>query len=102
MILDLAYEELCEYVSALGEQKYRAKQLFEALLLGKTLQEISNLPKSFKEKIEKDYPKYEEAKRLVSKDGTQKVALRFADGSIVESVLLKYKYGYTVRGYAEL
>ncbi len=96
MILDLAYEELCEYVSALGEQKYRAKQLFEALLLGKTLQEISNLPKSFKEKIEKDYPKYEEAKRLVSKDGTQKVALRFADGSIVESVLLKYKYGYTV------
>jgi len=96
MILDLTYEELCEYVASLGEQKYRAKQLFEGLMLGKTLQEISNLPKTLKEKIEKDYPFYEEAARLVSKDGTQKVALRFADGSVVESVLLKYKYGYTV------
>ncbi len=96
MILDLNFEEICQYVENLGEQKYRAKQLFEALTLGKTLEEISNLPKSFKEKIEKDYPKYEEATRLVSKDGTQKVALRFSDGSVVESVLLKYKYGYTV------
>lgn len=96
MILDLTQQELCSYVEALGEQKYRAKQLFEALTLGKTLDEITNLPKSFKEKIEKDYPKYEEVVRLVSKDGTQKVALKFEDGSIVESVLLKYKYGYTV------
>ncbi len=96
MILDLNYQELCAYVEALGEKKYRAKQLFEALTLGKTLDEISNLPKSFKEKIEKDYPVYEEVTRLTSKDGTQKVALSFTDGSIVESVLLKYKYGYTV------
>lgn len=96
MILDFDYGELCSYVEALGEKKYRAKQLFEGLMLGKTLDEISNLPKSFKEKIEKDYPFFEEVTRLVSKDGTQKVALRFADGSIVESVLLKYKYGYTV------
>lgn len=96
MILDLSFEELCDYVEVLGEKKYRAKQLFEAVTLGKSLQEISNLPKSFKEKIEKDYPSYDEVTRLESKDGTQKVALRFADGSIVESVLLKYKYGYTV------
>lgn len=96
MILDLTMEELSQYVQDLGEQKYRAKQLYESLTLGKTLDEISNLPKSFKEKIKKDYPKFEVAKKLESRDGTQKVALRFADGSIVESVLLSYKYGYTV------
>lgn len=96
MILDLDYQEVCEYVKNLGEPKYRAKQLYEALNLGKSLEEISNLPKAFKEKIEKDYPRYEEVVRLVSTDGTQKVALRFPDGSVVESVLLKYKYGYTV------
>ncbi len=96
MLLDLSFEELTEYVVSLGEQKFRAKQLYEALTMGKTLEEISNLPKSFKEKIEKDYPKYEAVVHLKSKDGTQKVALRFPDGSIVESVLLKYKYGYTV------
>ena len=64
--------------------------------MGKTLDEISNLPKSFKEKIEKDYPKFEVVAHLKSKDETQKVSLKFEDGSIIERVLLKYKYGYTV------
>ena len=96
MILDLTYSEVVEYVKALGEPAYRAKQLFEACTLGKPLEEVSNLPKAFKEKIEKDYPKFEVVAHLVSKDETQKVALKFPDGSIVESVLLKYKYGYTV------
>ncbi len=96
MILDLSYQEMCEYVKNLGEPSFRAKQLFEGVYLGKNLQEISNLPKEFKQKIEADFPKYEIAAHLESKDGTQKVAIRFADGSLVESVLLKYKYGNTV------
>ena len=96
MLLDLSFQEICEYVEKLGEPKFRAKQLFEALTLGKTLDEITNLPKSFKEKIKADYPSVEPVVHLKSKDGTQKVALRFPDGSIVESVLLKYKYGYTI------
>ena len=96
MLLDLSFQEICEYVEKLGEPKFRAKQLFEALTLGKTLDEITNLPKSFKEKIKADYPSVEPVAHLKSKDGTQKVALRFPDGSIVESVLLKYKYGYTI------
>lgn len=96
MILDLSFQELSQYVKSLNEPAFRAKQLYEGLMLGKSLNEISNLPKGFKEKIEKDYPKYEVVAHLVSKDETQKVALKFEDGSIIESVLLKYKYGYTV------
>ena len=96
MILDMAYEEIVEYVKNLGEPVYRAKQLFEGMMLGKKLEDISNLSKSLKEKIAKDYPTFEVSAHLKSKDGTQKVALKLSDGSIVESVLLKYKYGYTV------
>lgn len=96
MILDLSFQELSQYVKSLNEPAFRAKQLYEGLMLGKSLNEISNLSKGFKEKIEKDYPKYEVVAHLVSKDETQKVALKFEDGSIIESVLLKYKYGYTV------
>ena len=59
MLLDLSFEELSKYVVSLGEPAYRAKQLYEALTLGKNLEEISNLPKSFKAKIEAEYPKYE-------------------------------------------
>ena len=96
MILDFSLSEMEEYTKELGEPKFRGKQLFEACYLAKTLDEISNLPKSFKEKIEKDYPRYEVVAHLKSKDETEKVAIKFPDGSIVESVLLKYKYGYTV------
>lgn len=96
MILDFSLSEMEEYTKELGEPKFRGKQLFEACYLAKTLDEISNLPKSFKEKIEKDYPKYEVVAHLKSKDETEKVAIKFPDGSIVESVLLKYKYGYTI------
>ena len=96
MLLDLSLEEMKEYVKSLNEPAFRAKQIFEACLLGKGLEEISNIPKILKEKIEKDYPKFEVVAHLVSKDETQKVAIKFDDGSIVESVLLKYKYGYTV------
>lgn len=96
MILDFSLSEMEEYIVGLGEPKYRAKQLYEACMLFKPLEEVTNLPKSLKDKIEKDYPKCEVVAHLKSKDETQKVALKFPDGSIVESVLLKYKYGYTV------
>ena len=47
MILDLNYEEVVAYVEKLGYPKFRAKQLYEAMTLGKSLEEISNLPKDF-------------------------------------------------------
>lgn len=96
MILDFSLAELENYVLNLKEPKFRAKQLYEALMQNKALEEISNLPNNFKEKIENGYPKYEIVAQLKSKDGTEKIAIKFEDGSIVESVLLKYKYGNTV------
>ena len=47
MILDMNFEEIKEYVKNLQEPQFRAKQLYEALMLGKNLEEISNLPKNY-------------------------------------------------------
>lgn len=96
MLLDFSLQELKEYVKNLGLPSYRAEQIFDALYRAKKLDEITNLSKEIKEKIANDYPKYEILKILESADGTKKMALKLADESIVESVLLKYKYGYTV------
>ena len=94
--MDLNFAEVQEFVKSLSEPNFRAKQLFEAALQLKNLDEISNVPKSLKEKVENIWFSFEVLAHLKSKDGTQKVAIKFADGSIVESVLLSYKYGFTV------
>ncbi len=96
MILDLSLEEIEKYVESLGEQKFRSKQVFDACCQLKNLEEITNLPQKLKEKLKKEWFFYEIVADLTSKDGTRKVAIKFPDGSVVESVLLKYKYGNTV------
>lgn len=94
--MDLNYAQVQALVKSLNEPEFRAKQLFEASILLKNLDEISNVPRSLKEKVKKEWFSYEVLAHLKSEDGTQKVAIKFADGSIVESVLLSYKYGHTV------
>lgn len=96
MFSDLTFGELQDYVKSLALPTFRAEQIFDAVYSGKKLEEISNLPKGIKEIIAKDYPKYEIAKKFVSKDGTEKYIIRLYDGNIVECVLMKYKYGYTI------
>ena len=96
MLSDLSFEELKTYVQKMGLPAFRGEQLFDGIYSAKTLDEISNIPKSLKEIIEKDYPKYNIIRELSSKDGTKKYVVQFNDGNIVECVLMKYKYGYTL------
>lgn len=97
-ILDFNLEELKAITKSLNEQAYRAKQLFEGLHSGKSLEEITNLSKAFKEKLLASYSNFPAQiyKKLESKDGTKKYVFKFLDGNIVEGVLMKYKYGYTL------
>ncbi len=96
MLSDFSFEEMKEYVVKLGLPAFRGEQIFNAIYSGKTLEEITNIPKALKEIIKDDYPNYKILKKFVSRDGTQKFIIEFGDGNIVESVLMKYKYGYTV------
>ena len=97
IIQDLSYAELEEKVLSLGEKKFRAKQLYEGLMQGKTIRAITSLSNAFKEKLLEEYE--DETVRVketfYSSDGTEKYLFEFADGNLVEGVLMKYKYGYT-------
>ncbi len=97
ILQDLNFSEVEQLVLASGEKKFRARQLFEGLTAGRKISEISSLPRAFKDKLLEEYEdepvKIKEIFR--SADGTEKYLFSLADGSLVEGVLMKYKYGCT-------
>ncbi len=97
ILQDLSYAELEQLVLGLGEKKFRAKQLYEGLMQGKKITDITSLSKLFKERLLEEYEnepvKIKET--FYSSDGTEKYLFEFSDGHLVEGVLMKYKYGYT-------
>jgi 23S rRNA (adenine2503-C2)-methyltransferase len=97
ILQDLSLGELENLILSLGEKKFRAKQLYEGLTQGKAIEDISSLPKALKARLCEEYeniPVKIKAK-FVSNDGTEKYLFEYADGNVVEGVLMKYKYGYT-------
>ena len=93
--------ELEEYFLELGEKKFRAKQLFEAIHKQKikNIEDISTFSQDLKEKLITSSEIYGVKKVLELKsklDDTRKYLFELHDGNVIESVLMKYKYGYTV------
>ena len=92
--------ELADELTALGEPKFRAKQVFSWLHRGATsFDEMTDLSKALREKLKNEYELIYPtvARRLESaKDGTIKYLWRLTDGNCVESVLMRYHHGNTV------
>ncbi len=100
-ILSMTFEELSVEFSVLGIQKFRAKQVYEWLHrhLALSYDEMLNLPKALREELTEKFPiiSCKTAKKQVSKlDNTVKFLFELHDGDYVESVVMKYKYGYTI------
>ena len=97
ILQDLSFAELETLVLSLGEKKFRAKQLYEGLMQGKAIEDISSLSKPFKARLTEEYENAPVKIKEVfhSSDGTEKYLFEYADGNLVEGVLMKYKYGYT-------
>lgn len=110
-LTDLEYAQLEQFVTeALGEPKFRAKQIFSwiyggtgkdgSLRLGaKSFEEMNNLPKTLRGKLEERAQLVQPAvlREQVSKlDGTRKFLFRIADGNAIESVFMKYKFGNSI------
>lgn len=97
-LLSLTFMELENLVVELGEKKYRAEQIFSSLQMGKTLNEMTNIPKSLAEKLREKYDDevLEIIKEQISHDGTRKYLYKLQDGNIIEGVLMGYKFGYTI------
>ena len=103
MKLDLKSMTLAEMeaaFAALGEPKFRAKQVFVWLHKGaRSFDEMTNLSKSLRAKLDSlyDITAPEVARKQVSKkDGTIKYLWRLSDGNCVESVVMQYHHGNTV------
>lgn len=99
-IKSMTLEELQELMVSMGEKKFRAKQIHGWLHqhLAVSYDEMANLPKSLKEKLE-PWPvtALETIDVQISKiDGTRKYLFRLSDGNMIESVLMKYRHGNSV------
>ncbi len=100
-ILSLNLDELTEEIVALGQQKFRAKQIYKWLHkeFKTNFDEMSDIPVNLRQILNDNFVIFDCTieKKLVSEyDGTIKYLFRLHDGEHIESVLMKYKYGYTV------
>ena len=97
-ILSCNKAEIEQYLTSVGEPKYRSKQIFTWLHSGKSFDEMTNIPKSLREHLKENAiiksPDIEE--KFVSRDGTVKYLLRLFDGEFIEAVFMKYNHGNTV------
>lgn len=99
-IKDFNLEDLKIEVEKLGEKKFRAEQIFKWLFFEKVrdFDEMTNISKELREKLKQEFyiPNFKIADKKVSKDGTIKFLFELSDKNAIESVLMKYKHGYSV------
>lgn len=99
-IYDLDIDDLIEYFLSIGEKKYRAEQIFRALYKDKIekIEDITTIKKELAIAIEKKFP----STRIVieedqtSSDKTRKFLFKLVDGNLIETVLMKHDYGYSL------
>lgn len=96
ILQDLSFQGLENLILNMGEKKFRAKQLYTGLMLGKPISKI-NVPESLRQKLIEEYEDepVKVVKTLTSSDGTEKYLFALSDGNVIEGVLMKYKYGNT-------
>lgn len=97
---DLTYNELETAIVSVGEPKFRAEQLFKWFSLGVTdYDRMTNISNFTKQKLLTEYSvaNVNIFKKFASKvDETVKYLIQLNDGSIVESVAMKYKHGISL------
>ena len=97
-LMDMDKPELEALMKESGQPAFRAGQLFSWLAKGAEWEEMSNLPLALRGQLAR-LPRggAQIHSRLVSRlDGTRKYLFRLEDGNIIEGVLMKYNYGYTL------
>ena len=93
--------ELTEDIVALGLPKFRAGQIYYWLhqKYVASFSEMTNLSKDLRASLAEHYEIYDAKtvlKRTSAIDGTVKYLYELNDGNTVETVLMKYKYGYSI------
>ena len=100
-IKSLTPEQLADYVTQMGLPAFRARQLFQRIheKAAESFDEMSNLPAQLRSALQEscDLVVLRTADVKISAiDGTRKYLFALPDGNVIESVLMKYKYGNSV------
>ncbi|GAE29691.1 23S rRNA (adenine(2503)-C(2))-methyltransferase RlmN [Alkalihalobacillus hemicellulosilyticus] len=99
-IYGLTFEQLTDWLIEHGHKKFRAQQVWDWLYQKrvKDFSEMTNVKKDCLQLLEEHYDiqTLEEHVKQESKDGTVKFLFRLQDGNLIETVLMKHKYGYSV------
>ncbi len=100
-IKSMNIQELEAFLAKLEEPKFRGRQIFDWLhqKQADSFGEMTNLSKALREKLAEQakLSGVEMVQKLVSQaDGTRKYLFALENGSVIESVLMKYEYGNTV------
>ena len=91
--------ELTDWVKAQGYPAFRGKQIFHWIHQSADFDEMTNLPKEFREQLKQTATAQPVRIRLERKselDGTVKFLYELKDGNCVEGVLMRYKFGISL------
>jgi 23S rRNA (adenine2503-C2)-methyltransferase len=99
-MLDFTLEEMQKFISSLGKEKFRARQIMKWLHQSGSVSfdDMTTLSRDFRTKLSEiariSRPKI--VKVQESNDGTKKALLRLEDGFFIESVLIPGKNNWTI------
>ena len=99
-LLDFTLEEMEEFISFLGKEKFRARQIMKWLQQkgSASFADMTTLSHDFRDKLAEisRIQRPQIVKIQKSKDGTKKALLRLVDGLFIESVLIPGKSHWTI------
>lgn len=100
-IASLNFTQLSQTISAMGLPKFRTQQIYDWIHKkgAVSFDEMTNLSKDLRTQLYDNFVIFSCAieKKLVScYDNTVKYLFRLHDGEFIESVVMQYKYGYTI------
>lgn len=98
LLQDYSIEELKNELADLNLPNFRINQIYLWGTNYVPFSEMSNLPQELRTELEERFvaTPVEIKNKFESKDGTIKFLYKLHDGELIEGVLMKYKYGYTL------
>lgn len=98
-LFQLSNAELIDFLAEHEQPKFRAKQIWELTYKGHDFANMQTLPTALRELLSKHF--IAQGARIYEKfqsklDDTVKFLFALHDGNLIEGVLMKYHYGYTL------
>ena len=97
-ITSLSLDEIKLFLQNIGEKSFRAIQIFDGIVNGKNLSEISTISTSLKQELLKQFEDQTITIKteIKGKSVTSKFIYELCDKSLIEGVLMEYKHGKTL------